>query len=149
MNYRFSRELAELFYEKHKSKSFYEDLINYITAGPVIGMLLARADGISHWRRILGPTRVSDALRKAPSSIRAIFGDPSNDSRNACHGSDSPKSAEFEIEIIFPHIFQDADNGKRPGTADSAIINGHTIPIHENKAFFEGQPELTEVLEGN
>ena len=40
------------------------------------GMVLARKDGIAHWRRVLGPTKVSDALKKSPNSIRATFGDP-------------------------------------------------------------------------
>ena len=52
--FRFSRELAELFYAEHKKKDFYEDLMDYITSGPVIGMVLARTDGINHWRKVLG-----------------------------------------------------------------------------------------------
>ena len=39
-------------------------------------MVLARKDGIAHWRRVLGPTKVSEALKKSPNSIRATFGDP-------------------------------------------------------------------------
>ena len=38
-------------------------------------MVLARKDGIAHWRRVLGPTKVSEALKKSPNSIRALFGD--------------------------------------------------------------------------
>ena len=56
--FRFSRELAELFYAEHKNKSFYDDLIDYITSGPVIGMVLARFDGINHWRKVLGEVRI-------------------------------------------------------------------------------------------
>lgn len=52
--FRFSRELAELFYAEHKNKDFYEELMDYITSGPVIGMVLARTDGINHWRKVLG-----------------------------------------------------------------------------------------------
>ena len=132
---RFSRELAQLFYAEHKSEPFFEDLIDYITSGPVIGMVLARKDGIAHWRRVLGPTKVSEASKKVPNSIRAIFGDPKSDKRNACHGSDSPSSAEREIEIIFPHIFQEESH--RPGTAESAMVNGHTVPIRSPRTVFE------------
>ena len=59
--FRFSRELAELFYEEHKSKAFYEELIDYITSGPVIGMVLARIDGINHWRKVLGKIRITQS----------------------------------------------------------------------------------------
>ena len=71
---------------------------------------------------------MSEARKVAPDSIRAIFGDPNNDNRNACHGSDSPQSAEREIEIIFPHILRGSDQqdqlavNNRPGTAGMTII---------------------------
>jgi nucleoside diphosphate kinase len=165
--FRFSPELAELFYAEHKDKPFFGKLIDYITSGPVVGMCLARKDGIRHWGRVLGPTKVSDAKAKAPSSIRAMFGDPKNDSHNVCHGSDSPGSAEREIEIIFPHILrgsedlgasssrshgglhEEAVGGARPGTGESAMINGHTFPIGDTKAVFKGAPDLAEVNEPN
>ena len=69
--------------------------------------------------------------------------DSNSNTRNACHGSDSPSSAEREIEIIFPHIFQEDDpneggnQNQRPGTTESAMINGHTIPIRSPKTVFE------------
>lgn len=147
--FRFSHELAELFYEDHRDTPYFEELISYITSGPVIGMVLARKDGLAHWRRVLGPSKPSEARKKSPTCIRAIFGDPSDDSRNACHGSDSPSKAEREIEMIFPHILQNAGDEKRPGTAESAMINGHTVPIRDPKTFFEGQPDIPEVDEAN
>ena len=64
-------------------------------------------DSFSEDRRIIffsGPTKVSEARKKSPNSIRALYGDLSNDMLNACHGSDSPPNAEREIEIIFPHL---------------------------------------------
>jgi len=146
--FRFSRELAELFYAEHKNKDFYEELMDYITSGPVIGMVLARTDGINHWRKVLGPTKVSEARKKSPNSIRALYGDLSNDMLNACHGSDSPPNAEREIEIIFPHILHDDEAtssdvyvDQRPGTAESAMVNGHSVPIRETKFLFEGEDE--------
>jgi len=136
--FRFSRELAELFYEEHRKKPFFGDLVDYITSGPVVAMCLARQNGVQHWRRVLGPTKVSDARKKAPDSIRAVFGDSKNDSRNACHGSDSPASAEREIEIIFPHIFKGSENvSNRPESGQSAMINGHSYPIREQTAVFQ------------
>ena len=67
---------------------------------------------------------------------------------NACHGSDSPPNAEREIEIIFPHILHDDEAtssdvyvDQRPGTAESAMVNGHSVPIRETKFLFEGEDE--------
>ena len=119
-------------------------------------MVLARKDGINHWKRVLGPPKVRQALQEAPNSVRALFGDPELKAawKNACHGSIDPSSAEREIEIIFPHIFADEtqqndtkNGGHRPQTSDSAIINGHTIPIREKQSFIEGDPEMAEVEE--
>ena len=138
--FRFSRELAELFYSEHQSKPFFDGLINYITSGPVVAMCLARNNGVQHWRQVLGPTKVSEARKKDPYSIRAIFGDPKNDSRNACHGSDSAASAEREIDIIFPHILKGSEAiSERPLSGESAMmINGHgTIPIREPTTIFQ------------
>jgi len=59
-------------------------------------------DAIPHWRQVLGPTKVSVARQEAPTSLRARFGDPDNDSHNGTHGSDSPISAQREIKFFFP-----------------------------------------------
>ena len=92
-----------------------------------------------------GPTKVSEARKKSPNSIRALYGDQSNDMKNACHGSDSPPNAEREIEIIFPHILHDDEapdvDHQRPGTAESAMVNGHAVPIRETKLLFEDEQE--------
>eukprot|EP00090_Calanus_glacialis_P010457 TRINITY_DN18842_c0_g1_i1.p1 TRINITY_DN18842_c0_g1~~TRINITY_DN18842_c0_g1_i1.p1 ORF type:complete len:220 (+),score=63.19 TRINITY_DN18842_c0_g1_i1:28-687(+) len=106
---RFTRELAEEFYQEHKNKPFFKDLIDYMTSGDAMAMCLGREDGIKHWRQLIGPTMVSEAKKSAPKSIRAMFGDPSNDTRNAVHGSDSYESAGREIDLIFPQITGDAD----------------------------------------
>ena len=105
----FTRELAEEFYEEHENKHFFPDLIDYMTSGDAMAMCLGREDGINHWRQLMGPTKVSDARKTAPKSIRALFGDPNNDTRNAVHGSDSYESAGREIDLIFPQITGDAD----------------------------------------
>ena len=93
-----------------------------------------------HFLYFSGPTKVSEARKKSPQSIRALYGDLSNDMKNACHGSDSPPNAEREIEIIFPHILHDEDEvaGNRPGTAESAMVNGHSVPIRGTKSILEG-----------
>ena len=106
---RFTRDLAEEFYQEHKEKPFFKDLIDYMTSGDVMAMCLGKNDGIPHWRQLIGPTKVSEAKKNAPKSIRAIFGDPTNDMRNAVHGSDTYESAGREIDLIFPAITGDAD----------------------------------------
>ncbi|XP_076034724.1 nucleoside diphosphate kinase homolog 5-like [Oratosquilla oratoria] len=101
---RLSRSEAEEFYGEHRGKPFFLNLIDYVTSGSVLVMILAGEDAISHWRRALGPTKVSAALNEAPSSIRARFGDQTDDSRNAAHGSDSVTSAQREIKFFFPDL---------------------------------------------
>ena len=108
--FRFTGAMAAAFYAEHKGKPFYPHLLAYMTSGDVIAMCLARENGIRKWREVLGPTRVSEAMREAPNSLRARYGDPKNDMVNALHGSDSPAASEREIEIIFPHILHGSDD---------------------------------------
>lgn len=104
---RMSRALAEEFYREHRGKPFYEDLVQYMSSGDIMALFLAKEDAVNQWRLLLGPTKVSEAKRTAPQSIRAIFGDPANDSRNAAHGSDSNNSADREIRLLFPEYFDE------------------------------------------
>ncbi|CAH1774347.1 unnamed protein product [Owenia fusiformis] len=69
-------------------------------SGPVSAHVLARQDAISHWRKIMGPTKVFRTIFKEPNSIRGQYG--LTDTRNCAHGSDSPISAAKEIQIFFP-----------------------------------------------
>lgn len=69
-------------------------------SGPTDVMVLERENAIQHWRDLLGPTKVFKAIYSHPESIRGLFG--LTDTRNACHGSDSPDSVTQEILKIFP-----------------------------------------------
>ena len=106
---KFTKELAMELYDEHKDKPFFPELIDYITSGDSMVMCLGRENGINHWRSLIGPTKVSDAKKSAPKSIRALFGDATNDMRNAVHGSDSPHNAGKEIDLIFPNIIADSE----------------------------------------
>ena len=106
---KFTRELAEEFYEEQSKEPHFQALIDYMTSGDCMVLCLGRDDGISHWRKVIGPARVSEAGRTASKSIRAVFGDSSNDMKNAVHGSDSPRSAGREIDLIFPSILGDSE----------------------------------------
>ena len=93
---RISLELAQRHYAVHKGKAFYEPLLQYITSGPVVVMVLAGRDVIGTVRRTMGATNPAKA---APGTIRADFALETG--RNLVHGSDSPETATFEIPLFF------------------------------------------------
>ncbi|XP_069801728.1 nucleoside diphosphate kinase homolog 7 isoform X2 [Dendropsophus ebraccatus] len=95
-----SRAEAMDFYSEHHSKSFFNDLINFMTSGPIVAMEVIGDDAISAWRKLLGPTNCSVARSESPQSIRARFG--TDGTKNAAHGSDSVASSARELEFFFP-----------------------------------------------
>ena len=95
-----TRDTASGFYAEHEGKPFFEGLVEYMTSGPAVLMILAKADAISSWRALMGPTDVELAKQQFPASIRALFG--TNKTFNAAHGSDSANSARREIKYFFP-----------------------------------------------
>ncbi len=90
------RRKAEGFYYVHRSKPFFNSLIDYMTSGPVVLMVLQGPNAIKRWRDLMGAT---DPKKAAPGTIRAEMG--LNIERNVVHGSDSPDSATFEINYFF------------------------------------------------
>ncbi|NMC00384.1 MAG: nucleoside-diphosphate kinase [Thermoanaerobaculaceae bacterium] len=91
-----TKEQAEGFYEVHKEKPFFSELVEFMTSGPVIVIALERENAVLHLREIMGSTDP----KKAPSStIRAIYG--MDIQRNAIHGSDSKENALKEINYFF------------------------------------------------
>ena len=90
------REKAEGFYIEHKGKPFFEDLVTFMTSGPVQVQVLEGEEAISKYRDVMGNTNPQEA---APGTIRADFADSID--ANAVHGSDSPESAKREIEYFF------------------------------------------------
>ncbi len=93
---RMDRALAERHYAIHRGKAFFEDLIEYITSGPIIAAVFEGERAIEAIRQTMGAT---DPLKAAPGSIRGDFG--LNIQENLVHGSDSPESAEREISLFF------------------------------------------------
>jgi len=93
---RISRALAEEHYAPHKGKPFYPPLIDYITSGPVLVLVLAGERCIEIARTLMGKTFGYEA---APGTIRGDFG--ASRSYNLVHGSDSPESAATEIALYF------------------------------------------------
>ena len=91
-----TREQAEANYAEHREKPFFGGLVEYITSGPVVKMVLSGPDAVPVVRKLMGATNPKDA---APGTIRGDFGLIMD--ANIVHGSDSPESAEREIGIFF------------------------------------------------
>ena len=93
---RFSKERAERFYEMHRSRPFFGELVSYITSGPVVALEVEGDQAVTRIRELIGATNPAEAR---PGTIRAMYGKSLQN--NAVHGSDSPESAEKELEIAF------------------------------------------------
>ena len=91
-----SREKAEGFYIEHKERPFFGSLVNFMTSGPVLLMVLEGEGAVMLNREIMGAT---DPAKAAPGTIRKDFADSIE--ANAAHGSDSTTSAEREIAYFF------------------------------------------------
>ena len=91
-----SREKAEEFYAEHKDRPFFNELVQFMTSGPIMVMALSGEKAIQKNREVMGATDPKEAL---PKTIRAEFGE--NVGENAVHGSDSAASAERELRLFF------------------------------------------------
>jgi len=91
-----TKEQAEGFYEVHKEKPFFSELVDFMTSGPVIVIALERENAVLHLREIMGST---DPKKASPSTIRAHYG--TDIQCNAIHGSDSKENALKEINYFF------------------------------------------------
>ena len=91
-----SKDQAEAFYKVHKGKVFYDKLIEYMTSGPIVIMVLQGVDVIKRYRDLMGKTNPDEA---EDGTIRKLFG--LNTTRNSVHGSDSQDNAIIEINLFF------------------------------------------------
>ena len=91
------RPLAEEHYAEHVDKPFFDELVDFITSGPVVVAKLSGESAIDAWRMMMGPT---DPIGAPPGSIRGDFA--TRIGENIVHGSDSPTSAERELKLFFP-----------------------------------------------
>jgi nucleoside-diphosphate kinase len=90
---------AEAFYEVHKGKPFYEDLVEFMTSGPVIVLILKHENAVSEFRKLLGAT---DPEKAEQGTVRKNFG--VSVKMNAIHGSDSDENAARESNFFFSDI---------------------------------------------
>lgn len=91
-----TRPQAAGFYAVHKDKPFFDSLLDYMTSGPIVAVVLEGPGAIETWRNLMGPT---DASKAPKGTIRGDWG--TDIERNAVHGSDGPDTAAFEIGYVF------------------------------------------------
>jgi nucleoside-diphosphate kinase len=90
---------AESFYEVHKGKPFFEGLIEFMTSGPVVVMVLKHENAVNEFRKLIGAT---DPAKAEPGTIRKTFA--VSVQMNAVHGSDSDENASREANFFFSGI---------------------------------------------
>jgi nucleoside-diphosphate kinase len=94
-----TRETAEVHYGEHSGKPFFGELVDFITSGRLVAMVLEGESAVEAARQVIGAT---NPLQSAPGSIRGDFA--ISIGTNMVHGSDSPESAEREVGIFFPEL---------------------------------------------
>lgn len=93
---RLNRAEAGAFYEVHRGRPFYADLVEFMTSGPCLPMALEREDAVNHLRTVIGAT---DPAEAAPGTIRRLYAESKG--KNAIHASDSPDNAAREVGFFF------------------------------------------------
>jgi nucleoside-diphosphate kinase len=88
---------AGAFYQVHRGRPFYDELVRFMTSGPCLPMALERDNAVAHLRTVIGAT---DPAEAAPGTIRKLYAESKG--RNAIHASDSQENAEREIRFFFP-----------------------------------------------
>jgi nucleoside-diphosphate kinase len=93
---RLTRAEAAAFYEIHRGRPFYNDLVDFMTSGPCLPMALERQDAVTHMRTVIGAT---DPVEAGPGTVRKLFAESKG--RNAIHASDTPENAAREVAFFF------------------------------------------------
>ena len=93
---RLTKEEAEKFYAVHEGKPFFHSLVEFITSGPIVVMVIGGHDSIDRWRELMGAT---DPAKAKYNTIRREFG--TSIEKNVVHGSDSPATAKTEVAFFF------------------------------------------------
>jgi nucleoside-diphosphate kinase len=94
-----TRELAEQHYAEHVGKAFFEELVAFITSGPLVAMVLEGEQAVDAARQVIGST---NPLEASSGSIRGDYAIAVG--QNMVHGSDSPESAAREVGLFFPEL---------------------------------------------
>src|SRR5205807_8115078 len=96
---RADEEIAQRHYAEHEGKPFFGELVEFITSGALVAMVLEGHEAVTAARQVIGAT---NPLEAAPGSIRGDFA--LEIGQNMVHGSDSPESAKPEAELFFPGL---------------------------------------------
>jgi len=96
---RADEDVANVHYEEHKDKPFFDELVTFITGGKLVAFVLEGPNAVAAARQVIGAT---DPVQADAGSIRGEFG--TDVTYNLVHGSDSPESADREIGIWFPEL---------------------------------------------
>ena len=96
-----TRELAERHYAEHSERPFFGELVEFITSGPIVAMVLEGVEAVKAARQVIGAT---NPLEAATGSIRGDYAIEMG--QNMVHGSDSPESAAREAALFFPELVQ-------------------------------------------
>jgi nucleoside-diphosphate kinase len=94
-----TRELAERHYAEHEGKPFFEELVSFITSGPLVAMVLSGEQAVTAARQVIGAT---NPLEASSGSIRGDYAIAVG--QNMVHGSDSTDSASREVALFFPDL---------------------------------------------
>ncbi len=89
-------ERAGVFYEVHKERSFYGELVEYMSSGPIVAAILEKENAVADFRALIGATNPTEADE---GTIRKLFAE--SKSKNAIHGSDSDENAQIESDFHF------------------------------------------------
>jgi nucleoside-diphosphate kinase len=87
---------ARAFYDVHKERPFFPDLVKFMTSGPAVVMAIEGESAVARYREVMGPT---DSKKAPAGTIRNKYG--TNIERNAVHGSDGPDTAKAELAFFF------------------------------------------------
>ncbi|XP_073188975.1 thioredoxin domain-containing protein 3 isoform X3 [Lepidochelys kempii] len=98
----FTHEMATQFYKTHEGKPFFDQLVNYMSEGPSMVMILTKENAVEEWRQLMGPADPDEAKESSPDSLRAQFAQ--DILRNAVHGSSNKEHALKSIEYVFGEI---------------------------------------------
>ena len=89
-------ERAGIFYEVHKERSFYGELVEYMSSGPIVAAILEKENAVADFRALIGAT---DPTEADEGTVRKLFAE--SKSKNAVHGSDSDENAQLESDFHF------------------------------------------------
>lgn len=96
-----SKERAGEFYAIHRERSFFNELVTYMSSGAIVPMILEKENAVEDFRKLIGAT---DPKKAAPGTIRALFAQSIE--ANAIHGSDSDENAKIESDFFFSKLEQ-------------------------------------------